>query len=395
MKIALYYPWIYLHGGPERTIAEVLSRSRHQWVVFTNRYEPASTFPSLQSAGITELRKISVERSFRKVGIAAATIATQKLPLEDCDLLVVCCEGLGDLVLIRNGSVPAVCLCFTPLRAAADPHYQRAYLAMNRGRWWREPLLRLYAALFQAVDRRLWKRYHAVIAISEEVRRRIVACRLFPPEQISVLSPGVDMSRLIPTGVYDTDFVIPGRIMWTKNLQLGIEAFRLVMTRRPDLRRFTLTIAGYVDQKSQPYIRMLRQQAGDCPQIRFVVSPTDEAMRAICANSYAVLYPPFNEDWGLIPLEAMALEKPVVAVNRGGPTETVVDGVTGFLVEPTAASFAAMIERLADDPDLVRRLGKCGRERAAAFDWQHFCSALDNSLELWRSGSGPSARRSS
>src|SRR6187402_36215 len=171
MKIALYYPWVYLHGGPERTIAEILPRSRHEWTILTNRYEPDATFPALKGADLIELRRVSVERSFRKVGAAAVTIATQRLPLEGHDALVVFCEGLGDLVLIRNHDLPLVCLCFTPLRAAADPHYQQAYLERNTGRWWRRPVLALYAAAFRAIDRRLWRRYQSVIAISEEVKR--------------------------------------------------------------------------------------------------------------------------------------------------------------------------------------------------------------------------------
>jgi glycosyltransferase involved in cell wall biosynthesis len=194
--------------------------------------------------------------------------------------------------------------------------------------------------------------------------------------------PGVDVSRLIPTDVYTKDFVIPGRIMWTKNLQLAIDAFRIFLKRRPDRRDFTLTLAGYIDRKSQPYFRMLRDRAADCPQIRFIVSPSDEDLRSVLGTGYAVLYPPFNEDWGLVPLEAMALGKPVIAVNRGGPVESVVDGQTGFLVNPTPESFASAIEMLADDPDLVRRLGVNARARASEFDWSHFCSRLDTHIEM-------------
>jgi len=381
MKIAAYYPWVYLHGGPERTIAAILAHSRHEWTVLTNRYEPEATFPGLKSAGIIELPRVSVRRSFRDVSAAALRLALQKLPLEGHDALVVFCEGLGDLVLLRKGAIPAVCLCFTPLRAAFDAHYQREYLAHNTGRWWREPLLALYAAGFRAIDRRLWRRYDGIVAISGEVRRRIVEGRLASAD-VPVYYPGVDLPRFVPTGVYEPNFVIPGRIMWTKNLQLAIDAFRLFLARRPEHRAFTLTIAGYVDRKSESYYAMLRERASGVPQIRFVVAPADEELRTLCANAYATLYPPFNEDWGLVPLEAMALGKPVVAVNRGGPRESVVDGDTGYLVDPTPECFAAAIERLADDPALVRRLGARARARAAAFDWTAFCERLDTYLDV-------------
>jgi len=191
----------------------------------------------------------------------------------------------------------------------------------------------------------------------------------------------VDIEHLRPTKVYSTDFLIPGRIMWTKNLELAINAFRLLLARRPDLHHFTLTFAGYVDRKSQPYLEMLRHRARGYPQVRFVFAPSDDDLFALCRRAYCVLYPPFNEDWGLIPLEAMALEKPVIAVNRGGPSESVIDGQTGFLLDPTPENFAGAMELLADNPDTVRRMGARGRMRASEFGWDRFCEQLDGSVE--------------
>src|ERR1700690_2491966 len=101
MKVAIYHPWVYLPGGLERTIAELLSRSRHDWTVITNRYERDATFPVLQNAKIIELSRVSVNRSMAHVFGAGFRIAMQKLPLEGQDALVVFCEGLGDFALFR------------------------------------------------------------------------------------------------------------------------------------------------------------------------------------------------------------------------------------------------------------------------------------------------------
>jgi len=381
MRVAIYYPWVYLPGGPERTIVEILARSRHTWTILTNHFDQEATFPALRQAKVVQLARISVQRSFLRVAHAAWRIAVQELPLRDHDALLVFCDGLGDLVLFRNTSVPVACLCFTPLRAAFDPHYQETYLARNGGRLWRAPALGAAATVFQAIDRFAWRNYRRVFAISEEVRRRIVAGRLCPEEKIDLLHPGVDLLRLVPSGVYERDFLVPGRIMWTKNLELAIQAFRLLLSRRPDLRCFRLTIAGHVDQKSRPYLAKLRALASGCEQIRFVVSLSDEELFALCRSAYAILYPPFNEDWGLVPLEAMALEKPVIAVNRGGPLETVVQGETGFLVDPVAKAFADAMETLADNPALVRNMGSRARACVTRFEWTNFCAKLDRCLE--------------
>lgn len=381
LKVAIYYPWVYLHGGPERTLVEILARSRHEITVFTSRFEPESTFPELRAAPVVELRRrVSVRRSFWNVGGAAVRIASEKLPLDGFDVLVVFCEGLGDLVTIRNSGIPTLCLCFTPLRAAFDPEYQRGYLAMKGSTRGRRLLLTAATAAFRAVDRRLWRRYDRVVAISSEVRNRIVAGRLRASGDIPILYPGIDRERLEPTWEYLPEFLIPGRIMWTKNLELAIDAYLLFRQRRPDLAHFTLTMAGYVDAKSRPYLAALRARAGSCASIRFVESPSDDELFGRCRRAWTVLYPPFNEDWGLVPLEAMALGKPVIASARGGPLETVVDGETGYLVNPDPASFANAMERLAADEALVRRMGRAARDRAGRFDWKTFCDGLDVSV---------------
>lgn len=68
----------------------------------------------------------------------------------------------------------------------------------------------------------------------------------------------------------------------------------------------------------------------------------------LLAACRAVVYTPQHEHFGIVPLEAMASSRPVIAVNSGGPTESVVSGSTGYLCEPTPAAFADAYEQLLD-----------------------------------------------
>jgi lipopolysaccharide/colanic/teichoic acid biosynthesis glycosyltransferase len=115
--------------------------------------------------------------------------------------------------------------------------------------------------------------------------------------------------------------------------------------------------------------------------IRFQRGLSDEALFSMLRQAYAVLFTAFNEDWGLVPLEAMALGRPVIAVNRGGPRETILDGQTGFLAEPEPEAFSKAMERLADSPDLTEHLGRQARDRAAEFDWSEYVREIDNRME--------------
>jgi hypothetical protein len=74
------------------------------------------------------------------------------------------------------------------------------------------------------------------------------------------------------------------------------------------------------------------------------------------------VYTPDKEHFGIVPLEAMYAGTPVVAVNSGGPTETVVDGNTGYLRAPTAKAFGEAILQLFQDPKLATKMGNNGRQ---------------------------------
>ena len=79
----------------------------------------------------------------------------------------------------------------------------------------------------------------------------------------------------------------------------------------------------------------------------FVQSFTDAERGALLAAACAVVYTPTNEHFGIVPLEAMAAGRPVLACNSGGPRESVLHGTTGLLAEPQPDAFARAMAQLA------------------------------------------------
>lgn len=69
-----------------------------------------------------------------------------------------------------------------------------------------------------------------------------------------------------------------------------------------------------------------------------------------------------DEHFGIVPLEAMAAQKPVIACNSGGPVETIKNGETGFLCDPTPKDFALAMAKLIQDPEMAKRLGEQARQ---------------------------------
>lgn len=136
-----------------------------------------------------------------------------------------------------------------------------------------------------------------------------------------------------------------------------------------------------VDDKSRIYAEELMARGREIGDVEFRTQNTDAQMRALQDGCTALLFTAFNEDWGLTPFEAMAAGRPVVAVDRGGPRESVQDGVTGFLAPDDPAAFARRMVKLAQDPDLVARMGAAGAERARLFTWDAFVENLDGAVE--------------
>jgi glycosyltransferase involved in cell wall biosynthesis len=379
MKIALYYPWIHLTSGAERLLLELAGRSRHEWTLFTSKFMPASTFPGFAQCDVRQLTPVSVDRRLGPTAKSALTIAREKLPLDRYDALVVVCEGLGDFIVFRNGGIPTMNICLTPLRIVYDPVYRARYTA-QRGAVQRA-LLGAASAVFGLIDKAAWKRYDRVLFISEEARRRAVAGGLGRAENQDVVHVGIGFEPSAPSERSDPYFLLPGRIMWTKNIELGIAAFQRFLAENPAASHFRLVIAGIVDHKSGEYIDKLRGLAGNDARIEFCVHPSDAELEALYRNAYGVLFTAFNEDWGIVPIEGMAFGKPVIAVDSGGPRESVQNGVQGYLEPADPSRFADRMGDLVRDPELARRMGRAGHERAKKYSWTAYVQRIDRELE--------------
>jgi len=113
--------------------------------------------------------------------------------------------------------------------------------------------------------------------------------------------------------------------------------------------------------------------------ITFLRSISDEEKRFLLHSCRALIYTPTNEHFGIVPIEAMALGRPVIAVNSGGPKETLDDGETGFLCNETAEEFADAMKKLIKDRDLAREMGEVGQKRVRErFSFQAFAEQFEN-----------------
>jgi len=149
-----------------------------------------------------------------------------------------------------------------------------------------------------------------------------------------------------------------------KGLPLALRCFAELQSRQT---RLHLVLAGGFDSRLAENVEHLAELRAEARQlgleehITFLPSFADGAKVALLAAATVLLYTPEQEHFGMVPLEAMAAGRPVVACASGGPLESIVHGVTGALCEPTPAAFAAACRRLLDDPAAAEAAGRAAR----------------------------------
>ena len=161
-------------------------------------------------------------------------------------------------------------------------------------------------------------------------------------------------------------------------------ALRLERNKRPELlidamaeasSDLTLHIAGTGSLHDELAARIERH--GLTGRVQLLGWTSDDEVVRRYEAARAVLYTPYDEDYGYVTLQAFAAGKPVVtASDAGAVLEWVTDGVNGLVADPTPKSLAAAIDRIATDDVLTQRLGKAARERVASLSWEPVVEAL-------------------
>jgi glycosyltransferase involved in cell wall biosynthesis len=99
-------------------------------------------------------------------------------------------------------------------------------------------------------------------------------------------------------------------------------------------------------------------------RVEWLGQVTEAEKRALYAHTLGVIFPPVDEDYGYVTLEAMLASKPLITcTDSGAPLEFVLNDKTGLIVEPSPQAMAVAMDQLWDDRDMARALGEAGRKR--------------------------------
>ena len=171
--------------------------------------------------------------------------------------------------------------------------------------------------------------------------------------------------RLAPrlhAGEYGPYVLSVGRIESVKRVDLIVRA----MAQVPSSLR--LVVAGDGTQRTN--VERIASDAGVADRVTFLGTVEDDQLLGLYADALAVVYPPFDEDFGYVTLEAFLARKPVITcIDSGGPNEFVIDGVNGRSTEPSPDALAEAINQFDADRGLAARMGDAGFDRARTVTW--------------------------
>ena len=223
---------------------------------------------------------------------------------------------------------PHVAMCHSPMRYAWRNDLERDRLSGISGR-----IGRVVVPALRRVDRRAADSVSLFLGNSTSIVRRIEDAY---GRTAAVVHPVVDVDRFSALAASrsvsdDGHFLCFGRLVAYKRIDLAVRACTA--------RSLPLIVAG-----AGPELESLQLISG--PTVTFEERVTDERYSELLAGARALLFPG-EEDFGIVPVEAMAAGVPVVAFGEGGALDTVIDGVTGVLFpKQTVASILGAIEQL-------------------------------------------------
>ena len=368
MKLVLVHPFLYTRGGAERVVLKVAQHFKSK--VYCSIYDPETTFSEFKDLDV-EVIKTKTEPLFspfpkRIKDAAVAGIQFYSLKLDDYD--VINAQGTPS-EWIRNRNSPVVWYCFSPNREAFDLYDWRMKKrnALQRALYWS------FIQPYRSIESSVAPKIEHIFTLSRVTQGRL---RKYIKVDSEILYPGVDYERFY-CGEYKKYFFYPSRIAPEKRFELAIDAFKKFRAKVKD-KKWKLIIAGALI-KERPdhveYYERIKEMIKGYGEIRLNI-PTNEILK-LYADSFAVLFTPINEDFGLIPLEAMSSYKPCIAVNEGGPAEIIRNGENGFLIS-SAEEMAGKMKLLAENKNLAEEMGRKGRKYVERnFTWKKFLERFE------------------
>lgn len=327
MRVALVHDYLVQYGGAERVL-EVFSEMFPTAPIYTLIYDPSQLYGAFSDKKIRTsfLQNLPFAKTNHRLFPVLMPMAVEDLDLTAYDLVISSSNSYTKGVITRPDAVH-ICYCHTPMRYAWDD-YHRHFQEFNYVSGIKNllPLAMNYIRLWDKISA---DRVDYYLANSKNVAKRI---KKYYRMESQVLYPPVNTEVDFDAKLQGKYYLMLGRFLPYKHYDIVVEAFAR------NGKELHLVGSGPDEEK-------LKKIADGKDNIKFLGRLSDEDAQREFRECKAFIFAS-EDDFGMVPVEAMAAGKPVIAYGRGGALETVEDGKTGiFFDEQNANSVNQAIER--------------------------------------------------
>ena len=326
MKVALVHDWLTGMRGGERVL-EAFCELFPEAEIFTLFHFKGSVSALIEARKIhTSFLQGLVNKKWYRYLLPFMPLAVESLNVKDFDLVI------SSSHCVAKGVIPAqnarhICFCHSPMRYIWDR--QEDYFGKQASKF----TLSMMISKLRKWDKLSSSRVQHFIANSQFVKQRIENCY---NRKAEVIHPFIEANRFHKTEVVRDYYLVVSAFAPYKRVDIAIQACNNL--------KLPLKIIGSGQQENR-----LKKLAGKT--VEFLGWQTDEIVRKYLAGCKALLFCGI-EDFGLVPLEAMAAGRPVIAFGAGGVLETVIEGQTGeFFLQQTADALADTISKFEKEID--------------------------------------------
>lgn len=329
-KVAIVHYWLVGMRGGEKVV-ESLCKIFPQADIFTHVYDRDSISDQINSHTIktTYIQNLPNSKKLYRQYLPLMPSALERLDLTDYDLVISSEAGPAKGVIVRPDATH-ICYCHSPMRYLWDQfhqYYGKAGLASRVG-------MSLLGGRLRRWDVTSAARVDHFVANSRAVAARI---KKYWRREARVIAPPVNTPMFLANSDREDYYLHVGEFVPYKRVDLAIEACNQIGRR--------LVIIG-----DGPEQKNLKAIAG--PTIEFRGRVSDKELAESYAKCKALLFPA-EEDFGIVPVEAMSTGAPVIAFNRGGARDYVIPNVTGtFVDKQSPRSFAESMIRFERQSEL-------------------------------------------
>lgn len=355
MKVALIHYWLVGMRGGERVLEELCSlfpeADIFTHVVDRTRISDRLNRHTIKTSFIARLPFAS--RYYTRY-LPFMPLALEAFDLSGYDLIISSESGPAKGIIPPPNAVH-ICYCHSPMRYIWDQYHTYRASSGRLTRW----MMPFIAHRMRQWDVSSAARVDQFIANSTFVASRI---RKYYRRAATVIHPPIAMEEFSPAADEDlSDYYLwCGELVSYKRPDLAIDAFNA--SGRP------LLVIGDGDERKR-----LERRAK--PNIRFLGRTPFDELKHYLAHCKALIFPG-EEDFGIVPVEAQASGRPVIALGRGGVLDSVIDGKTGlFFDEPTAEALNEAVERF-EASDLGNECRDACIRNAERFDKVRFGAAI-------------------